>query len=127
MSEQSRRCNFVKPDGTRCRANTRLDSKYCFFHDSASKPARDAARKAGGVSRSRQRAVVDADAPDIPLATSKDVMTLLSITINELRKGQIDTRIAGNVGYLASILLTATKAARTGDTHSATGRSRSEQ
>jgi hypothetical protein len=35
----------------------------------------------------------------------QDVVTLLGQTINQTRRGQLDTRVANAVGYLAGILL----------------------
>jgi hypothetical protein len=49
--------------------------------------------------------VLPADAPDNPLRSTQDVSSLLGESINHVRKGQLDPRIANAVGYLASILL----------------------
>jgi hypothetical protein len=49
--------------------------------------------------------VLPADAPDNPLRSTHDVSSLLGESINHVRKGQLDPRIANAVGYLASILL----------------------
>ena len=100
-------CRKIKPGGVRCRANIRNGSKYCFFHDPHSAPARDAARKAGGIQRSRKAAVLPSDTPDKPLASGADVIGLLGETINQVRRGEVDPRISNAVGYLAGILLKA--------------------
>lgn len=80
---------------------------YCFFHDPDSAADREAARKKGGRERSRKATVLPADTPDRLLATASDVTALLTETINQVRRGELDTRISNAVGYLASILLTA--------------------
>jgi hypothetical protein len=46
-----------------------------------------------------------ADAPDIKITDCRDVVKLISETINEVRRGQIDPRIANAVGFLASVLI----------------------
>jgi hypothetical protein len=48
---------------------------------------------------------VDPGAPDIHIRDCKDVVVLLSETINQVRKGVIDPRIANSVGYLANQLV----------------------
>jgi hypothetical protein len=45
--------------------------------------------------------------PDNPLHNSADICGLLSTTINEVRSGRLQPRIATAVGYLANILLAA--------------------
>jgi hypothetical protein len=47
------------------------------------------------------------DAPDHPLGTTNDVSTLLADSINQLRRGQLDPRVANAMGYLATVLLRA--------------------
>lgn len=46
---------------------------------------------------------LDAATPDMKIKDSGDVIALLSETINQIRKGVIDPRVANSVGYLASI------------------------
>jgi len=47
------------------------------------------------------------DVPDMPLGTFKDVSNLLAESISQVRRGQLDPRIANAVGYLSGILLKA--------------------
>ena len=98
-------CPYLKPDGSRCRAHPRHGSKFCYFHCPAIAADRDAARKAGGVARSRRAAVLPADTPDRVLNSAADVGRLVADTINGALRGEIDSRIANNVGYLAGIIL----------------------
>jgi len=51
--------------------------------------------------------VLPKDTPDHPLASPSDVSSLLAQSINQLRRGQLDLRIANGIGYLASVLLRA--------------------
>ena len=103
----ARQCRHIKPDRRRCRANARHGSNYCFFHDPNSAVDREAARRNGGKERSRRAAVLPANTPDRPLASAADVTGLLTETINQVRRGEVDPRISNAVGYLAGILLKA--------------------
>jgi hypothetical protein len=44
---------------------------------------------------------------DMPLHNSRDICELLARTINEVRSGKVQPKIASSVGYLANILLPA--------------------
>jgi len=109
MTEQFRRCEFVKPDASRCGAKPLRKRRFCFFHDPEVKSARDEARRSGGLERSRRAAVLPPDAPDIHLDSTKDVLRLLSETGSLLRRGQLDSGIANGLVYLCSVALTAMK------------------
>ena len=50
--------------------------------------------------------------PEHPLKTVQDVTDLLAETINHLRAGRLDPRVANTVGYLATAML---KALQQGD------------
>ena len=102
---QTSQCKHVRADGTRCRANTIAGSEFCFFHDPAKAAAREAARRAG---RSvGKTAVLPPDTPDAPLGSVADVVALLGQTINQVRRGEIDPRVANTIGYLSATLLRA--------------------
>lgn len=98
-------CQHVKSDRTPCRAPTMAGAPFCFFHDPSKAKERAEARRAGG--RATAAAVLPADTPDHPIRTTADIVNLLAETINQVRRGEIDTRIANTVGYLAGICLKA--------------------
>lgn len=102
-------CEYVKADGSGCLAVPRHGSRYCFFHDPDSAAERDAARRAGGVERSRKHAVLPSDTPDMQLATTADVINLLGRTLNQALRGEVDPKVSNAVGYLSGILLRATE------------------
>ena len=54
-----------------------------------------------------------ADAPDVNIEDCRDVVRLISETINQVRKGQVDPRIANAVGYLANVLVRAVEQGET--------------
>jgi hypothetical protein len=64
-----------------------------------------AARQAGGISRSQKRAALPPDTEARRLQSPTDVCHLLGETINQVRCGLMDSRIATAVGYLAGTLL----------------------
>jgi hypothetical protein len=101
MKSTKRLCEGVKPDGLRCQAAALLDSNFCFFHDPSKVAERREAHSAGG--RQNRMKTLDAGASDVKIKDSGDVVALLSDTINQVRKGLIDPRIANSVGYLANI------------------------
>lgn len=100
-----RTCSFAKHNGERCRANATTTSEFCFFHDPECSAERHKAQQAGGL-RNRP-AVLSVETADYPLNSVSDVMTILGKTINEVRKGLIDPRVANAVGYLSATLLKA--------------------
>src|SRR6516165_6650760 len=97
------RCQGIKPDGQQCKANARTNSSRCFFHDPNAAKEREAARRAGGVERSRRAAVLPPDKPDRPLRNKREVAELLRDTINHILRGELDLKIGYVIGYLASI------------------------
>ena len=48
---------------------------------------------------------LDADAPDVKVENCQDVRLLIAATINQVRKGAIDPRVANAVGYLANVFI----------------------
>ena len=100
---ERRKCAAQKADGTPCRGTAR-PSGFCTFHDPALAQKRAEARRAGGRSRSRGPAVLP-DAEDLPTKTIGDVTVLLGRTLNDVRQGKIDAKIANAIGYLSSVLL----------------------
>jgi hypothetical protein len=77
----------------------------CVFRDPARATDGQRARRAGGVNRRRPAAVLPADTPDYPLTTPKDVSGLLAQSINQLRRGELDPKVANCVGHLSGVLL----------------------
>ncbi len=96
------RCERIKGDGKSCRANATSGSSYCFFHDPATSEERTAARRAGGQAN---RPAVAPEAPVRELETSSHVAQLLAETINYVRRGELDPKVANSVGYLSNILV----------------------
>jgi hypothetical protein len=99
-------CAATKRDRTACRAAALPGSRFCFFHSPKHAAARRKAQSLGG--RGNRMVTLPADAPDVQVEDGADVVKLLGQTINQVRRGEIDPRVANAVGYLANILLAAT-------------------
>jgi hypothetical protein len=98
-------CRYKRPDGTKCKANATALSGLCFFHDPKRAADRLEAQRAGGL---RNKAVsLPVNTPDCNLKNAADVIALLGTTINQVRRGQIEARIANTIGYLSATLLRA--------------------
>jgi hypothetical protein len=102
----SRRCQYQRKNRTLCKAHAQNGSPFCFFHDPALDGQRAAARKAGGIARTRKVAL-PTNLPAKPLRTVTDVAELLGETINQVRRGELDLRLSNAIGYLSGILLSA--------------------
>jgi hypothetical protein len=98
-------CKASKENGSRCEATRLADSDYCYFHDPSKAAERREAQALGG-QHNRMR-TLDEAAPDIRVENTGDVLALLSETINQVRKGVIDPRVANAVGYLANLQIRA--------------------
>jgi hypothetical protein len=101
----AKKCEFCKKNGERCGADAQTGKSLCVFHDPARASEGRRARRAGGITRSRLAVVLPADTPDRPLGNTTDVSAFLSDSINRLRRGQLDPRVANAMGYLTSVLL----------------------
>ena len=99
------KCHFRKKNGCPCGANAQPANGLCVFHDPSRAADGRRARKAGGIHRSRVAAALPADTLDHALTSTKEVSAFLADSINQLRRGQLDARIANGVGYLTSVLL----------------------
>lgn len=99
-----KQCKYTLDDGTQCGAWARINKDYCFSHDPESRNAKLLAVRKGGLAREIE---VETPLEAIPVSTAKDVVTLITRTINEVRAGRLDPRIANTIGYLAGHLIRA--------------------
>ena len=98
-------CRGTKPDQSNCQAPALPGSEFCFFHDPSKAEKRREAQARGG--RQNHMKTLDAAAPDVKVEDCRSAISLISETINQVRKGQIDPRVANSVGFLANILIKA--------------------
>lgn len=90
-------CTATKRDGTGSQAAALPGSQFCFFHHPAKAAARRKAQSAGG--RENRMRTLPADAPDVKAEDGARVVKHLAETINQVRRGEIDPRVANAVGY----------------------------
>jgi hypothetical protein len=103
--ETSTRCEAIKPDRSRCEVAALAESEFCFFHDPARAAERRTAQSMGG--KGNRMKTLDPRIPDVKIESSEDVTALLSRTINDVLKGNIDPRVANAAAYLANIMMRA--------------------
>jgi hypothetical protein len=100
----ARKCELRKKNGEGCGADAQAGNSVCVFHDPARTLEGHRARRAGGITRSRL-VVLPGDTADHPLGNTGEVSEFLAVSINQLRRGDLDPRVANAVGYLRSVLL----------------------
>lgn len=109
-------CKATRRDGEPCKAQAGEGSDFCFFHDPARATEARQVQKRGG--QTGKAATLDTTAmkpwrgqagevtvlrsPSVP-----DLVNLLGDTIDDVRVGRLDPKVANSVGYLAGIILKA--------------------
>ncbi len=99
----SRRCVHVHASGKSCGGFAIAGSAFCFAHDPGSVGKRDAARRRGG----QARRVVTLAESNVAVRSLGDVVALVETTINDVRAGRVDVRVANAVGVLANVAIRA--------------------
>ena len=97
------RCAHVHQSGKGCGGYAIAGSAYCFAHAPEQATKRDDARRRGG--QAGRMATVPASA--VTVRSLGDVVGLVEATINDVRAGRVDVRIANAVGYLANVAIKA--------------------
>jgi len=97
-------CEFLKQDGKQCQATAMKSSLMCFVHNPDTKDQHRAAVVKGG-----KTSLVRISQPLSPLDLNDNraVLSLLSDTINRVREGSMDVRVANCLGFLSSKILEA--------------------
>lgn len=89
------------------------DSDYCYLHNpSVSEDEKYHARSRGG--KENQITVISPQ-PPLKLGSAKDAIILLEETINGVRSGVIDVKVANCLGFLTDKLLKAYEVAELSD------------
>lgn len=107
-------CKATRKDGQPCAAQAQADREFCFFHDPDKFEEAKAAQVKGGAVG--QRATLDPTAVKpwrgqdgaitvLHTPTVGDLLNLLSDTVDEVRTGRVDPKVANAVGYLTGIML----------------------
>ena len=107
------KCEFIKPDGTKCEAYAIKDSKFCYFHNpDISDEEKREAQSNGGKTKAL---TLKEPLPKLVLAKPEDAVLLIADTINRVRAGTLDIRTANCLGFLSDKLLKAFETSRLND------------
>lgn len=99
-------CHFTKSDGQPCGGYSMTGSDYCFLHNPAiPDEEKRLAQTRGGANRAVL--TVAEPLPQVRLETPSDAVMLLADTINRVRAGELDVRIANCIGVLSGHLIKA--------------------
>lgn len=101
----AKRCKYRKK-GKQCKSWALTGENYCFFHSPKKAKERAKARRKGGKHALADKKQV-LQHSDIRIESTSDVVKLLNETINQVRTGEIEVKIANAVGYLSGICLKA--------------------
>lgn len=86
------KCQFKKPDGTKCQAHAIKGDKFCYFHNPViSDEEKRETQTRGGEARGLR---VKEPLEKIAINKIPDVALLVVDTIHRVRSGEMDTRIA---------------------------------
>lgn len=96
-------CNYIKSNSSQCEANAMTNSTLCFTHNPEMETERQIAVRKGGSSPKKNYDSL----PVLTITDSKSVVSLLITTINEVRAGEVDIRVANCIGYLSGALIKA--------------------
>ena len=94
------RCTAIGKNGQQCASPAVRDFPHCFFHstDETHIRLRKEGRKRGGMQvQVNNRLTLPKLTPDIHFRSLADVTEMLSQTANQLRKGKLEPRIAGQI------------------------------
>jgi hypothetical protein len=105
---ESKQCSFIKQDGQKCEAWALKGKDFCYRHDPDSRENSLQASRRGGLVKCSN---IEVPLEVVPVSGLRDVVQLLTKTINELRAGQINPRVANALGYLATCLIKALEVA----------------
>lgn len=92
-------CTHIKPNKEKCRGYAVSGSKYCFAHDPAQASKRKAAQRKGG----EAGRVATLPESSLSVRNMSEVLELMELTINDVRAGRLDVKVANAIGYLANV------------------------
>ena len=96
------KCKFIKENNEGCDANAMNNSGYCYLHNPEVDEAEKLIVRSKGGKANKIKVIEPLD--PIELNDPKDVVKLLADTINKVRSGELDLRVANCIGYLSGHL-----------------------
>ncbi len=106
------KCSATRRDGQPCGAEAQAGRAVCFFHDPDRADAAKTAQSRGGSSKATLQVARawrgrPGEVTVIKSPTTEEIVSLICDTIDEVKVGAIDTKVATAVGYLSNVLLKA--------------------
>ena len=98
-----RECKRRREDGGPCRQASLHESEFCFWHDPEHVEAARQARQLGGRQRAKEATIAGAFDLD-PLDTTKGVLRLLEIAVNDLLQLDNSIQRVRAMAHLARVL-----------------------
>lgn len=106
------KCKAITKSGATCKAQAQTGRDFCFVHDPAKTEEIKTAQSRGGSSLK----VIDrgeykpwrGTAGEVTVMNTprpQEIVNLLANTIDEVKTGEIDPKVANAVGYLAGIIV----------------------
>ena len=99
------KCQFIKQDGNKCQADVMKDSNYCYLHNPDISDEEKRQNQARGGKGNLIK--INNPLPPVIINNPHDVVNFLTETINLVRSGELDIRIANALAYLAGHLIKA--------------------
>ena len=101
------KCSYAN-NATICQANSMKGCQFCFYHnpDISDQEKKQAQIKGGKGKNGKIKRVM----PKMSIKTTQAVVVLIEDTINAVRGGQMDVRIANCLGFLSGHLIKALEA-----------------
>lgn len=99
-------CLHIKPDKSQCQSKAMKESNgYCYFHNpDITEEERKLVQMKGGQASS---CVLPCPLPLVELKNTDDVVVLLEDTINRVRSGEMDVKVANCIGILSGQMIKA--------------------
>lgn len=94
-----------KINGKQCGANALRGSQFCYHHDP--KISQEEKRKVQVKGGQNRKQIVSNPLDPMEIVNAGDISSLIADTINQVRVGEIDCRVANTIGYLAGVALKA--------------------
>jgi len=107
------KCKATKEDDEQCNANAMNGSDFCYTHNpDIPDEEKKEAQARGGQNRAL---LIDNPLPEIAVAKIDDVVLLLADTVNQVRTGKMNVKIANCLGTLSGQLIKALELAKYAD------------
>ena len=106
------KCKGKTKTGQPCGAEAQAGAAFCFFHDPAQAQARHESKVKGGqtgklatLATVKPWRGVEGEVEVMKNPSTADLVNLLADSIDDVRTGAIDPKVANAVGYLAGVMV----------------------